>query len=194
MRRLSAVLGAVVLLGSVAAACGSADPAGSPPAEAGSWMIWSPDRQVDDTPSEDTGNFVKLAHSFAWDEATFGGDPLEPEFVALLRPSLWMRLDLEEGGSNPSMADVRVECGPVVLNETVEFDPPKTVAADGTVAVDLGFLQWEGTFSGSESFSGEWTAGDCGGSWDATGDNDDDFGVFFSQEDMAEARDARDTE
>lgn len=200
---IARILGAILLsAGLMLAACGgteSGGSAGSPPTEAGTWLVWSPDRQVDDTWSErGTGFLMIINHSQAWRLATFGGEPLEPEIASQLRPSLWLSLDVEEGGSDsePSMAQMRfrLECGPVVRNETVEFDPPKEVGAGGTVSVDLGVLQWDGTFSGSETFSGEWTAGDCGGSWNSTGGrDDDDLGAFLSSEDVAEARDRSET-
>ena len=70
----------------------------------------------------------------------------------------------------------------MVFNERVEFNPPLEVSADGTVSVDRDVVQWEGKFWGSERFSGDWTAGDCEGSWDVTGEKDGDFGGFVPED------------
>lgn len=67
------------------------------------------------------------------------------------------------------------------LTENVEFDPPLEVSGDGTMMVDMEIMQWEGEFSSTKGFSGDWTGGDCGGSWSVTGEGNDDFGFFLPE-------------
>lgn len=177
MRRGITVLATLALFGFVATSCGSG---GSPPTEAGIWAVWSPEGQVDEA---DAG-LAMAAHANAV-FAALDGNEVDPVIASELLPGLFLMVNFDMGPeSKPLMVwnGYRLECGSIVFTEEVEFDPPLEVASDGAVSVEAGVLQWEGTFSGLESFSGNWTAGDCSGSWNATGESHDDLGVFSSSD------------
>lgn len=154
-----AMLGVLVVL---LTACGAA---GSPPDTAGYWYLWLPDQEVD-VPNDD----MFLYHKMNFDAlflAALGQLPTEA-VEEYIRPSLTMFLTVV-GGESPGITDMDVllNCGAISQYEHLTFDPPFG-NSDGTVEADLGFVVWEGKFTGSEKVSGTWTSGDCDGSWNAS--------------------------
>lgn len=110
MGRLTVILGVLTLVGGLVASCGDA---GSAPAEAGSWSVWSPDRDADvPTPGLEAST-VQLAHFRSLVDGV-RGNPDDPELAGLLRPSLYLMLFFEEGeASTPSLhsSAFRLQCG-----------------------------------------------------------------------------------
>ena len=172
MKRVSMLVVSLLVL----TACGAG---GSPPDRDGTWFVWLPDRDVD-IPADDLDYFA-LQNGMESILVALGQPPSETS-EKYLRPSVTMSVTVV-GGDSPGITDMRawLQCGAISRSETLEFAPPLG-NSDGTVEADLGFVSWEGEFSGSERFSGTWTAGECEGSWNAKAERDDGDGGFFTDE------------